>query len=471
MADALLNSPQASFLFQLLALLLSTLYRLGHPKTLRDLTNASTLLTLPSSFGVIQLGETFSGALAVNNESAAMVDGVSMRVEMQTATNKVLLAELGGPTFSLITPDMLEAMVHHEIKELGQHVLACIVSYQLPPGARRPAPPAAGTAGAGVDVRDHDSGLQTFRKFYKFAVTNPLSVKTKVHVPRSPSALPSTEERTKPMWFERVIFGPAPGWHVQNANLLPDGEESIFSGEMAMMQPQDTRQLDISWRSSFGEPGRLLTSMLTSRIPLPPSQPPVRPPRQHQPVSALPLHLQRSATVSGHSSQPPSRPGTPPSGPTPYRPSSPFRNRPTSVPPRPHSPGMSAPSSHTGGGMYQSLAAPVDPVDVDLIVRSIPRDAIRPGKPFRIACTLGMAASVREGGQHHHRTLSLAVQHVQPSAAPPAPEALPPPPPAPATMTSPTTTITTSTNTPPNANRQAVCPRQAPPHPAHLSRF
>lgn len=142
----------------------------GHPKTLRDLTNASTLLTLPSSFGAIQLGETFSGALAVNNESAAMVDGVSMRVEMQTATNKVLLAELGGPTLSLVTGDTLEATVHHEIKELGQHVLACIVSYQLPPGARRPAPPAAGTAGAGVDVGDHDSGLQTFRKFYKFAV-------------------------------------------------------------------------------------------------------------------------------------------------------------------------------------------------------------------------------------------------------------------------------------------------------------
>jgi hypothetical protein len=132
-------------------------------------------------------------------------------------------------------------------------------------------------------------------------VTNPLSVKTKVHVPRSPSALLSTEERSKvflevhiqnltsdPMWFERIVFEPAPGWHVQDANLLPDSQNSLFSGAMAMMQPQDTRQfiyilneinppavpvqhapgaviplgrLDISWRSSFGEPGRLLTSV------------------------------------------------------------------------------------------------------------------------------------------------------------------------------------------------------------------
>jgi trafficking protein particle complex subunit 13 len=132
-------------------------------------------------------------------------------------------------------------------------------------------------------------------------VTNPLSVKTKVHVPRSPSALLSTEERSKvflevhiqnltsdPMWFERIVFEPAPVWHVQDANLLPESQKSLFSGAMAIMQPQDTRQfiyilneinppavpvqhapgevlplgrLDISWRSSFGEPGRLLTSV------------------------------------------------------------------------------------------------------------------------------------------------------------------------------------------------------------------
>ena len=97
-----------------------------------------------------------------------MVDCVNLRIEMQTATSKVLLADIGGPTFSLVAGDTLESTVHHEIKELGQHVLACTVSYQLPPGARRPATSAATTVGA-VDTSD-DNGLQTFRKFYKFAV-------------------------------------------------------------------------------------------------------------------------------------------------------------------------------------------------------------------------------------------------------------------------------------------------------------
>jgi trafficking protein particle complex subunit 13 len=106
----------------------------------------------------------------VNNESAATVDGVTLRVEMQTATSKVPLVEMGGPTLSLVAGDTLEATVHHEIKELGQHVLACTVSYQLPPGARRPALPVTSITGTGSADTADDMGLQTFRKFYKFAV-------------------------------------------------------------------------------------------------------------------------------------------------------------------------------------------------------------------------------------------------------------------------------------------------------------
>ena len=146
--------------------------------------------------------------------------------------------------------------------------------------------------------------------------------------------------------------------------------------------------------------------MLSRRIPIPSNQPPVRAPQQqqqaHQPVSALPPHLQRSATVTGHTSQPPTRPNTPP-----HRSASPFRNRPMSVPPRPQSPSLTIASA-----AHPSVAA--DPVDVDLVVRSIPRGALPVDRPFRVTCTLGVAASVREG---QRRTLSLAVQHVQLSVA------------------------------------------------------
>lgn len=83
-----------------------------------------------------------------------------MKVEMQTATAKVVLSEVGGPEHKLLAGHTMERVVHHEIKELGQHVLACSVTYKLPPNARLPT----------GDV-ESSNGFQTFRKFYKFAVS------------------------------------------------------------------------------------------------------------------------------------------------------------------------------------------------------------------------------------------------------------------------------------------------------------
>lgn len=134
---------------------------LGHPKTLRDLTHASELLTLPSSFGSIQLGETFSSCLCVNNEKQIEIEVVQFKVEMQTVTAKAILHEMDSSGNHLAPGDTMEHIVHHEIKELGQHVLACAVTYRLPPNARS-------IQGASEDTID--PSLQTFRKFYKFAV-------------------------------------------------------------------------------------------------------------------------------------------------------------------------------------------------------------------------------------------------------------------------------------------------------------
>jgi len=123
------------------------------------------MLTLPSSFGAIQLGETFSSCLAVNNEAGVDISGVQITIEIQTASTKVLLAEISAGSDGVLKGgDTLEAIVHHEIKELGQHVLACTVQYRLPPGAPRP---------ARVEGNEKDPSMQLFRKFYKFAVSQP----------------------------------------------------------------------------------------------------------------------------------------------------------------------------------------------------------------------------------------------------------------------------------------------------------
>ncbi|VDC06697.1 unnamed protein product [Peniophora sp. CBMAI 1063] len=426
----------------------------GHPKTLRDLTNASELLTLPAAFGAIQLGETFSGALAVNNETASAVDGVLLRVEMQTANNKVVLAEIGGKSEVLSAGDTLETVVQHEIKELGQHVLACTVTYKLPPGSRVPA---SGEGG--------DPSVQSFRKFYKFAVTNPLSVKTKVHVPRAPSATLSRAQRDKvfleihiqnttpePMSFERILLDPAPGWSLDSSpsSSFAPTQDKLFSGANALMQPQDARQyvyvlspleestffvppepgaviqlgrLDISWRSAFGEPGRLLTSMLSRRIPLISPTPPAPAPQPHaptasrpQPGSALPLHLQRSASIA---SAPPARPGSPgPSIPVPYTPASP-RSRTMSISPRPGTPGTASSTTAVSvGGPTPVPVAPVEPLELELVSLDAPREAST-DTPLNLRFALGALSPASLG----RRTITLAVQHVlpTPSAPPPRP--------------------------------------------------
>ncbi len=133
----------------------------GHPKTLRDLTSASEMLMLPASFGSIQLGETFSSCLCVNNETQLDIQLAQVKVEMQTVTSKVVLYEMEGLVRTVREGDSLEYVVHHEIKELGQHVLACTVTYHLPPNTR---------AIAGASEDPNDLNLQTLRKFYKFAV-------------------------------------------------------------------------------------------------------------------------------------------------------------------------------------------------------------------------------------------------------------------------------------------------------------
>jgi len=137
----------------------------GYPKTLRDLTHTTQFLTLPSTFGSIQLGEIFSSCLCINNEAQVDIDGISVKVEMQTATSKAMLADLGEPghQIAIASGDTFESIVTHEIKELGQHVLACTVTYQLPLTLQPPLAPS---------VNSGDASLQTFRKFYKFAVND-----------------------------------------------------------------------------------------------------------------------------------------------------------------------------------------------------------------------------------------------------------------------------------------------------------
>jgi len=210
-----------------------------------------------------------------------------------------------------------------------------------------------------------------------------------------------------PIWFEKMVFDCTESWTVEDVNFLQPGV-NIFSDSNALMQPQDMRQymyvlrpvspspmppnypagqaiplgrLDLSWRSSFGEPGRLLTSMLTRRIPLP-AQPP---------VSAVPPYLKRGTVASV-----PSRPSSPAQS----RPSSPFRPRQNST--------AASPLTPTQANLPSTLSFASD-LQVEVILRDTPTTSIRQHTSISIPFTLVITAL-------RPRTLSLVVQHVEPTA-------------------------------------------------------
>jgi hypothetical protein len=232
------------------------------------------------------------------NQTNYEIEGVQIKVEMQSATAKSTLLELGGPEHRLGPLGTLEGIVSSEIKELGQHTLSCIVHYRVPQGLRPPAP----------SDDPSDPRAQLFRKHYRFPVNNPFSVKSKVHLPKSPTALMSRSEREKvfleihvqnltqePMWFEKLEFRPVDGWNNIESNVSDQSpritSETKGRSSNSLIHPQDTIQyvytlmpatihnfiikptpgsviplgrLDMVWRSTFGEPGRLLTSVRVS---------------------------------------------------------------------------------------------------------------------------------------------------------------------------------------------------------------
>ncbi|KAI6117611.1 RNA12 protein-domain-containing protein [Pisolithus croceorrhizus] len=332
----------------------------GHPKTLRDLSHASEFLTLPAAFGAIQLGETFSSCLCVNNEANTDIEGVSIKVEMQTANSKVLLAEVGGTADrrKLAIGDVLEVVVHHEVKELGQHArlhgkLSSSSGFRhTPPGpvaegqAIQTCRVSASTTSSSmcekqVSVRSRTRYLSRRKSMSQDLLSTTGSRRTREGL----SGSPHTKYYTEPMWFERIDFDCAEGWTATDMNQvrtgMDDSAEStpLFSGSVALMQPQATRQYiyigyfvaHTFWRTWPPPDGHAYSS-----DPGPPPPPLQTLPPPQQPASAVPPYLHAGARhqVLVYT---PTIASITVGIPGPYRPASPFRNRPVPVP-RPQSP-------------------------------------------------------------------------------------------------------------------------------------
>ncbi|XP_076650848.1 trafficking protein particle complex subunit 13 isoform X1 [Halictus rubicundus] len=230
-------------------------------------------MVLPQSFGNIYLGEMFSSYLCVHNGSGQFVENVSVKADLQTSTQTIPLSGNSGETKNLPPDATVDEVIHHEVKEIGTHILVCEVTYTPI------------TLGASP---------QSFRKYYKLQVVKPLDVKTKFYNAESDEVYLEAQIQNLtagPICLEKVSLESSHLFSVSTLNTNEKGE-SIY-GSVNVLDTDCSRQylyclkpqltllrdpkmmhnatnigkLDIVWRSNLGERGRLQTSQLQRMAP------------------------------------------------------------------------------------------------------------------------------------------------------------------------------------------------------------
>ncbi|KAG4078642.1 hypothetical protein HA402_015232 [Bradysia odoriphaga] len=229
---------------------------------------AGQFMLLPQSFGNIYLGETFSSYICVHNCTPNPVQSVSVKADLQSDKNRINLPIHASKSTSVtLNPDeTLDDVIHHEVKEIGIHILVCEVHYTTPAGFQ-----------------------ESFRKFFKFQVLKPLDVKTKFYNAETDEVYLEAQIQNitaGPICLESVELESSESYTVHSLNTLPNGESVFKSRNMlepnnscqflycikpipslandprALKQANNIGKLDIIWRSNLGERGRLQTSQL-----------------------------------------------------------------------------------------------------------------------------------------------------------------------------------------------------------------
>ncbi|GJU49834.1 trafficking protein particle complex subunit 13-like protein isoform X1 [Tanacetum coccineum] len=242
------------------------------------------MLVLPQAFGAIYLGETFCSYISINNSSSFEVRDIIIKAEIQTERQRIMLLDTTKtPVETIRAGGRYDFIVEHDVKELGAHTLVCTALYS-----------------------DGDAERKYLPQYFKFMVSNPLSVRTKVRVVKvgcsSDHSLPPQSQETtyleaclenntkSNLYMDQVDFEPSPNW---SATLLKADdhhfEKDVLTREIfkppvliksgggihnylyllksSLDGSAPTKfegsnvlgKLQITWRTNLGEPGRLQT--------------------------------------------------------------------------------------------------------------------------------------------------------------------------------------------------------------------
>lgn len=264
----------------------------------------SGTLTLPQSFGDIYLGETFSCYISLCNSAPITLSSVGLKVEVQTQLTRETLSDSSTAEASIASfapQQTLDRIIRYELKDVGIHILICSALYV-----------------------DGSGEKKYFRKFFKFQVQNPLSMRSKTHalaplneilvetqiqnstarvlflqsVGFTPSAdfeaVPLTHFEANVISAPRLAGSPGTEGGVDAAALPPLNSSTVglpSFGQMAYLKAGDTQQymyrlrgkqpaaqlrsvaalgrMEVVWKSQMGESGHLQSNAVQRKLPAP----------------------------------------------------------------------------------------------------------------------------------------------------------------------------------------------------------
>ncbi|CAA0811753.1 Unknown protein, partial [Striga hermonthica] len=134
----------------------------------------------------IYLGKTFCSYISINNSSSFEVRDVVIKVEYMFICRILLLDTSKSPVESVRVGGRYDFIVEHDVKELGAHTLVCTALYT-----------------------DGGNERKYLPQFFKFVVSNSISVRTK----DTTFLEACLENHTKShLYIDQVEFEPAQHW-------------------------------------------------------------------------------------------------------------------------------------------------------------------------------------------------------------------------------------------------------------------
>lgn len=241
---------------------------IGEPNVVENDPTPNTILSLPTSFGNIYVGETFNCILSTNNvsdpENNQQFDvTVSASIQLPTQNSHVTLIHPEDPTsqHALAPSKSQQQTLSYEAQEPGLHILTITVSYRKHHENEEPG----------------DAHNTTFRKHYQFTAAPGLAVKTKMSKFNKDNSKYTVEAQVEnvsgsTMVLETAEFLPSEGWKIEAfpkpSSTYPLAPNDIY--QAAFFTTRDNPKISeamgkitISWRRDpVGQKGWLTTGLL-----------------------------------------------------------------------------------------------------------------------------------------------------------------------------------------------------------------